>query len=264
VTPFSALLSAIRAAGNTYHAEIPEDWLQGRTSFGGLTAALCLAATERAVPDLPPLRSAQFTFVGPAAGIIEITPRLLRRGKSSVFVAVELRAAGSLATHATFSFGAARESQYSYRSRAMPKAPLPGTTEAFAPSGRPKFTQHFEGYVAGGQKLVSRAETPEIMLWLRHRDPDGMQSLSGLIALGDMPPIAAYPMLSAPVPVSTVTWSVEIIDAAAALRAPSDAWYLVRSVGEDVREGYSVQDMGLWAQDGTLIMLARQTVALFG
>jgi acyl-CoA thioesterase len=264
VTPFSALLSAIRVAGNTYHAEIPEDWLQGRTSFGGLTAALCLAATERGVPDLPPLRSAQFTFVGPAGGAVEMTPRLLRRGKSSVFAAVELRAAGSLATHATLSFCAARESKYSYRMRAMPKAPLPGTTQALSVSGKPKFTQHFESFVAGGQKLVSRAETPEIVLWMRHRDPAAMTSLPGLIALADTPPVAAYTMLSAPVPVSSITWSVEIIDAAAALRAPSDAWYLLRSVGEDIREGYSVQNMELWAQAGTLIMLARQTVAIFG
>jgi acyl-CoA thioesterase len=264
MTLFSALLDTIRAAGDTYHADIPEDWLQGRTSFGGLTAALCLAAAERAVPDLPPLRSAQFTFVGPAGGVVEMTPRLLRRGRSSVFAAVELRAEGSLATHAVLSFGAARESKYSYRARPMPKAPLPGTTEVFFRSGKPKFTQHFEAFAAGGQKLVSGARTPEIRLWLRHRDPRGMTSLPGVIALGDTPPPAAYTMLSAPVPASSITWSVEMIDAAAALRAPGDAWYLLRSAGEDVREGYSVQDMALWAQDGTLIMLARQTVAIFG
>jgi acyl-CoA thioesterase len=263
MTPFSALLDAIRAAGNTYHADIPEDWLQGRTSFGGLTAALCLAAAERAVPDLPPLRAAQFTFVGPAGGVVEMTPRLLRRGKSSVFVAVELRAEGSVATHATLSFGAARESKYSYRARPMPNAPLPGTTEALFRAGKPKFTQHFEAFAAGGHKLLSSAETPEIMLWLRHRDPGGMRSLPGLIALADTTPAAVYTMLSAPARASSITWSVEMIDAAAALRAPGDAWYLLRCAGEDVREGYSVQDMALWAQDGTLTILARQTVAIF-
>jgi acyl-CoA thioesterase len=264
MTPFSALLDAIRAAGNAYLADIPEDWLQGRTSFGGLSAALCVAAVERAVPDLPPLRSAQFTFVAPAGGAIEMTPRLLRRGKASVFAAVELRAEGSLATHAILSFAAARDSKYSYRAQAMPKAPLPGTTEAFFRSGKPKFTQHFEGFIAGGQKPVSNAHTPELVLWLRHRDPLAMTSLPGLIALGDTPPAAAYTMLSAPVPASTISWSVEMIDAAAALGAPRDAWYLLRSVGEDVREGYSVQNMSLWAQDGTLILLACQTVAIFG
>ena len=55
-----------------------------------------------------------------------------------------------------------------------------------------------------------------------------------------------------------------MIDTAAALRAPGDAWYLLRDVAEDVRESYSVQDMALWAQDGALILLARQTVAIFG
>jgi acyl-CoA thioesterase len=91
-----------------------------------------------------------------------------------------------------------------------------------------------------------------------------MTSLPGLIALGDTLPAAAYTMLSAPVPASTITWSVEFVDTSAAIRAPGDAWYLLRDVAEDVREGYSVQDMGLWAQDGTLLLLARQTVAIFG
>jgi acyl-CoA thioesterase len=264
MTLFSALLDAIRVAGDMYHADIPEDWLQGRTSFGGLTAALCLAAVERAVPDLPPLRSAQFTFVGPAGGVVDMTPRLLRRGKSSVFATVELRAEGSLATHAILSFAATRESKYSYRARPMPKAPLPGTTEVFFRSAKPKFTQHFEAFAAGGHKLVSSAQTPEIVLWVRHRDPHGMTSMPGLLALADTLPAAVYTMLSAPVPASSITWSVEMIDAATALRASGDSWYLLRSAGEDVREGYSVQDMALWAQDGTLILLARQTVAIFG
>jgi hypothetical protein len=169
-----------------------------------------------------------------------------------------------LATHAILSFGAARDSKYSYRARPMPPAPPPGTTANFFRSGKPNFTQHFEAFAAGGARLVSSAATPEIMIWLRHRDPGAMAGLPGLIALGDPPPPAAYTMLAAPVPASSITWSIELVDATAALRAPGDAWYLLHSVGEDVREGYSVQDMAMWAQDGTLIMLARQTVAIFG
>lgn len=40
MTSFSALLGAIGAASSTYHVDISEDWQQGRTTFGGLTAAL--------------------------------------------------------------------------------------------------------------------------------------------------------------------------------------------------------------------------------
>jgi acyl-CoA thioesterase len=101
-------------------------------------------------------------------------------------------------------------------------------------------------------------------VWARHRDPGAMASLPGLIALGDTLPAAAYTMLAAPVPASSITWSVELLNPAAALRAPGDAWYLLRDVAEDFRDGYSVQDMALWAQDGTLILLGRQTVAIFG
>jgi acyl-CoA thioesterase len=263
MTSFSALLAGIRSADNTYLADIPEDWQQGRTTFGGLTAALCVAVAARAWEELPVLRSAQFTFVGPAGGAVEMAPRLLRRGKSSLFAAVELSSQGNLATQAVLSFAAARESQYSYRSRPIPSVPPPGATPPYF-RGKPKFTQHFEGFVAGGQKLVSRATTPEIIAWVRHCDPDAMRGIPGLIALGDTLPAAAYTMLSEPVPASSITWSVEIVDATAAQQAPGDAWYLLRSAAEDVRDGYSAQDMAMWAQDGTLIMLARQTVAIFG
>jgi acyl-CoA thioesterase len=264
MTPFSALLAAMRATGDSYHADITEDWQQGRTTFGGLSAALCLAAAQRALPDLPPLRSAQFAFLGPVGGPVSMTPRLLRRGKSSAFAAVDMTSGGSLATQALLSFGASRDSQYQYRSHPMPQVPPPDSVPAFFRAGKPKFVQHFEGSSAGGARLVSRASKPELVLWLRHRDPVAMTTLPGVLALGDVPPAAAYTLLSAPAPVSSMTWSVEMINPGAALHAPPDAWYLLRSTGEDVREGYSVQDMALWAQDGTLITLARQTVAVYG
>jgi len=264
MTPFSTLLGSMSAEGDIHRVNIPEDWQQGRTTFGGMTGALCLAATAAAIPELPPLRSAYFTFVGPAGGHVEIVPRLLRRGRSSVFATVELSSEGALATQAALSFAAARDSKYTYRSHPLPTVPAPGTTEVFFRSSKPKYTHHFEAFVAGGQKLVSGATTPEIILWVRHRDRQAMAGLPGLIALADTLPAAAYTMLSTPVPASSVTWSVEMINPAAALNAAGDAWYLLRSAGEDVRGGYSVQDMALWAQDGTLIMLGRQMVAIFG
>jgi acyl-CoA thioesterase len=264
MTPFSTLLASIHPTDNGYGVELPDDWQQGRTTFGGLTAALCVATAERAVPDLPPLRSAQFAFIGPVGGAVVMTPRLLRRGKSSAFVAVDLSVSDMLAAHATLSFGAARESAISYRSHEAPTVPAPETTKRIFRGGQPKFTQHFEAWVAGGQRLVSGAQTPELLMWLRHRDGEAMHTLAGVIALFDTLPTAAYTMLTSPAPASTVTWSIEIVDANAARLAPADAWYLLRSTGEDVREGYVVQNMELWSQDGTLMLLARQTVAIFG
>jgi acyl-CoA thioesterase len=177
---------------------------------------------------------------------------------------VELTSEGNWAAAALLSFAAPRESKYSYRAHPMPTVPEPGTTPAFFRPGKPKYTQHFDAFQVGGSKLVSSAEVPEIVLWLRHRDPEAMSTLAGLIALGDAPPTAAYTVLSAPAPVSSITWSIEIVDALTATREPEDEWYLLRTVGEDIRDGYSVQDMALWTHGGTLLLLARQTVAIFG
>jgi hypothetical protein len=54
---------------------------QGRTTYGGCSAALCLEAAKRLLRDqrhsagaaeLPPLRSAQVAFVGPAGGDVKV------------------------------------------------------------------------------------------------------------------------------------------------------------------------------------------------
>ena len=42
---YTDLISSIAfSADNTSRVNVPEDWMQGRTTYGGLTAALCLKA----------------------------------------------------------------------------------------------------------------------------------------------------------------------------------------------------------------------------
>jgi len=48
--------------------QLPDSWLQGRTAYGGLTAALALAAAQQSGSEgLPPLRSAQVSFIAPVS-----------------------------------------------------------------------------------------------------------------------------------------------------------------------------------------------------
>ncbi len=262
MTPFSDLFAAISEDGVGVRAHVPQDWRQGRTTFGGMTAALCVAAAEKMVPDLPPLRSAQFAFVGPAGGDVVMTPSVLRRGKSSVFISVDLAGEAGLATRAILSFGAARESSISYRARPMPAMPAPDDCAPLFRSGQgPVFLQHFAALQAGGGAPISGAAIPQFLLWLKHNDARAMASLPGLIALADAPPPAALAMFRAPAPISTVTWSIDMVDAQAAL--DDDGWLLMQSLGEDARDGYSSQDMAIWTEAGTLVLLARQVIAIF-
>jgi hypothetical protein len=97
LTGFSQVIAALQHQGDHFTIVLPSDWLQGRTAYGGLSAALCLQTTLRSFPDLPPLRSAQFVFVGPATSVLRVTTAMLRQGKSTVFTSADLEGENGLA-----------------------------------------------------------------------------------------------------------------------------------------------------------------------
>jgi acyl-CoA thioesterase len=259
--PFSELLNRVTREESVFRAAPPDEWRQGRTLFGGLSAALAVAVAQRAFPDLPPLRSAQFSFIGPATGDLELTPRLLRRGKSTAFVDVHARSASEPALGAMLVFGAARRSSHCYGALPMPDVALPETLPDFFDTPfAPRFSRQFDGRRAGGARPVSGTAQSEILLWLRHRDSAAPDELSSIIALGDVPPPAAMTMFTTPAPISTVTWSLDVL----ADRFVGSGWHLARVVAETVGDGYSSQRMTLWDASGTAVLAARQTVAIFG
>lgn len=267
MTPFSDLLAQTvqTSEGQTdqgWASRVSEDWLQGRTLYGGLSAALCLNAALRTFEDLPPLRSAQFAFVGPATGEVTAAPSLLRQGKSAAFVAVDLTGEAGLASRALFTFGAERASAYPvHAALPAPAVPAPGACGPFFADTRPTFSQHFEALNAGGARPVTGARDPDLLAWLRHRDPAARTGLIPLLALADATPPAAMSRFTAPAPISTMTWTVDILDDPDAI-GPG-GWLLLSSRAETIAHGYSAQAMTLWTQDGRPLIAARQCVAVF-
>lgn len=263
MTEFSELLSGIHGRGDTLHVEIGEDWRQGRTIYGGLAAALCLEAVLRTLPDLPPLRSAQFAFVGPASGALELRPAELRRGKSTVFAASELHGEAGLATRATFCFGAGRASPLSFAGIAAPPTKPPEDCIEFFRGAPPmlRFLQHIDGRFVSGGLPFSGAKQPDMTLWLRHRDPALTPSLVSLIALADAPPPAVLTMLDRPGgPISTMTWSIDMLSDEIATQ---DGWWLLRNAADLAAGGYASQTMTIWNAQGRPTMISRQNVAMF-
>lgn len=66
--------------------DVPDDWLQGRTLFGGMQAIVGLAAMRSLVPEVP-LGSLQVTFLAPVpGGPVTARAKVLRSGKSATHV----------------------------------------------------------------------------------------------------------------------------------------------------------------------------------
>src|SRR3546814_7909268 len=108
---FSQLLSAMRGADGEWQVDVPADWQQGRTLFGGLQAALAVRAMRGLVPASTPLRTLQATFISPVpGGPLRIVARVLRSGKSATHVEADLYDGGQIACRTLGIFGLPRES----------------------------------------------------------------------------------------------------------------------------------------------------------
>ncbi len=262
MTEFTDLVQGIRSEGDAFVVTVTDDWLQGRTVYGGLGAALCLEAAHRATPDLPPLRSAQFSFIGPATGQLRMQPSTLRRGKSAVYVGCDLSGEAGLATRAILCFGAARASKVAHVAMPAPVVTSPGDYPSFFEFAPPTlaFVQHFDGRLAGGHFPLTRSGEPTMTFWLRHRDPALTPSIVSLLALADAPPPAALVQFPQFAPISTMTWSIDVLTDKI---ATDDGWWLVRTEAQTIADGYSSQEMTIWNANGVPTLAARQTIAVF-
>lgn len=261
-TPFSQLISAMRSDEAGYAIELPPDWLQGRTAYGGLSAALCLESTLRAHSELPPLRSAQFCFIGPATGVLCMAPKVLRKGKSTVVVGVDLEGDSGLAVRATLCFGTSRAVAQTHGTLDMPAVPAPDEAPPyFIWPNRPNFMSHFDGRLVQGAVPGSPGHAPKMTVWLRHHDQQEQHTLVRLLALADALPPAALVSYSQVVPISTMTWAIEFLDD---YPQTTGGWWLARAVADMSDQGYSAQGTAIWNRDGRPILIARQNVAIFG
>lgn len=257
---FTEILANAKHSGENVSYFISDNWLQGRTTYGGMSAALCLHASKLLHADLPPLRSAQINFVGPASGDVEATSRVLRRGKSVSFIEVELHGEKGLATHAVFCFGEARDSRLAASFGEKPVLRERADCPAFHnPKKQPVFAAQFESLLAEGDHPISSSDKNAVKLWIRHRD-EAATDLVALMGVADMPPPAVLPMFETFAPISSMNWSLNFLNENP---ATEDRWWLFESVAEHARDGYSSQDMRIWNSSGELVVTARQNIAIF-
>ena len=252
------LASLVRLPKGRIEAHIPDDWLQGRTTYGGLTAALCLES-GRSLTDMP-VRSAQIAFVGPVAGDVVISPSVLREGRNTLFASVDMVSQQGVAARCLFAFGKSRDSQLDFSRLDAPQVAEPDQVPSFFGSRRPSFAEHFNVRLARGAPPMSGSSEADIVLWLRHRDEAALYDATTLLSIADAPPPAAMSMMREPGPISSMTWMAEFLTDHV---ETTGGWFLAHHVAQTAREGYSSQAMRLWNHAGEPLMIGRQTIAVF-
>lgn len=260
ITPFRTLADKV-ISGLEYGIE--DSWRQGRTAYGGLTAGLSVAAAIRDFSDLPPLKSAQVSFVGPVTETPKFETRLLRRGRNVTSVLVMGLMDDKVASTATLMFGTARKSAIK-QNLPMPKSPLPKDSKPFHPDEHlpfaPQFTRHFDMLLIEGDRPFAGSDRGYLRCWTRHKDPACWSGIDSFMCLGDVLPPSAFPMFTKMGPISSMNWQMNIM---ADEIDSEDGWYQIETILNAAQGGYCSQLMRFWNKKGDLIAEGIQSVAVF-
>lgn len=243
------------------------DWFQGRSLFGGVTAALMLVRLQHILDKPRQLRSMTVNFVGPvdAAAELILEARILRVGKSVLQGEVYLKQNDNVYAVLLAAFGEPRLSDVQQPAPAFAeKWPLP---EQLAPAEDLNglalpFLRYLDLRWAAGAEAFSGAKLAEFGAYTRLREQSGAFTLAHLVVLADGFPPAPSVMLDKIAPLSSLTWTLECV------RQPEDMdmadfWrYQVHT--DAAADGYGHTEARMWDKYGRLTLISRQTVTVFG
>ena len=266
VIPYPGLvdiLAKMHPDGSGLTERIPDSWLQGRTAFGGLSAALLLEAVRRQHSNLRPLRSGLINFTAPFGGKPAFTSRVLRHGRNISAIAADARDGDKVLCRATFVFGADIPGAETHEGKALP-APKPvecpdlfGPGKAFTP---PRFIRNFEIRRIDGTLPFSGVKRGHLRVWARHRAQAAHSGTVPLLCLADILPPAAMIPMTRPAINSSVNWICNFLRTNS---GTGNGWHQVETALSADHNGYSSQTMRVWDMEGRLVLDGMQSVVIF-
>ena len=270
-TPFSEIVARRNRCASSVSFDIPADWQQGRTAYGGVVSAVgAQAMRDVAGADWPAdvqLRALQGSFVSVVEpGRVEVEVEVLRRGRNVTQVLARVREGGRLGTVLLGVYSAERPSQLAPRRLQRPPArreaeALPSVP--YLPGRMPPFLQHLEMRWAEGAAPFSGTPGQRSSIHLNLRDHDSASIVPEVLTvlLADAPATPVLGELTRPAPSSSVTWA---LDLRAHTEPYGEGWWRIDSESLLAEGGYISHAARLWAPSGQLAALGSQLVTVFG
>ncbi len=264
------ILSFLRASQKN-EVTVPANWAQGRTVYGGLTAALIFDCMQREVladkPDeMRPIRYLNLSFIGPLLTdeVLEIAVEMLRAGRSASQLVAKVIQNDRVCVVAQGCFGVQRQSKISITDKENHNMSPPRKANFLPqiPKVVPKFLRHFDMNLQAGRFPFMHSKKDYMHGWMRFKKAPSEFNDNHLIAAIDAWPCTVLQQLKLPAPASTMNWNLEFTQAAAPVKATD--WVAYQAHTEHARDGYVFSDAKVWSQAGELLVLSRQTVGVFG
>ena len=260
MTSFDRILAFDVGRDGCGTVEIPPDWMQGRTAFGGLVAALAVRAMRQCIPSERELLALDVAFVAPLGpGKVEFATEELREGRYVSQAAAVVHFNGALATRIHGVFGTRRPSRLDLPpSPPVPSKPLEaGKRLPFLPGITPAFTRHFEFHFTEGDLPFSGSQQAVLGGYFRHTT--AASGIEAIVALADAWPAPILAVASGPFPASSIRWSLHLVGSPP---PDFDGYWWYRGQTEQASGGYATTVGRLYAGD-QLVAWSEQLVAIF-
>lgn len=264
MTSFDDLLQQITESPTLTGLTFSEDWCQGRTAFGGISAAMLICAMKKAILKDRRILSLSTNFVGPLEPNIpfEIQVEILREGKSASQVLGKIVQNDQVCVIAQGCFAQKRDSRIKVPvTKVCSLAPVQvNRILPYQPGVMPAFFQHVALNPQQGALPFSNATSSHLGGWMKFKETAEHMTELHVTALTDAWPPTLLQQFSKPAPASSMSWYIEFIDE---ITLDADSWLGFEAVTHHSAHGYGLEDANIWSQDGKLLAISRQTVAVF-
>jgi acyl-CoA thioesterase len=210
------------------------------------------------------IRSLMISFIAPVApGEVTVEATVLRQGKNVTQCSANVISKGQIALQAMAAFGNPREA---FKPAAADKKELPSRDSGIAFSDNtkrlPHFLQYFDGCWIDGGIPFSGNYKPFLNMWVRHKQDVSRFPIEKLVAIADIPPpVLLSHFEKPPVPASSLTWSLEFVEAPEKIKGE---WFYLEFEVDAAADGYTQQSGKIYDELGRLVALTRQCMVYFG
>lgn len=245
---------------------IGAEWGQGRTAFGGATAAaMCHSVMQRPPPERI-LISFSVTFCAPVTveAEIEIEVEVLRRGKTLEQYVVRAKQDGELRAHAVAVFARAVNSAINIAAGTAPlrQTDIAVPEQRLAVGLNPRFEANFDFRFYKGAPLYSGSTGREHLVGISFKEPPSSWGLAHLVCLMDACPPTPAQQLSEYHPLSTVVWNMHFLPRANTFDLAQGI--IMSSYGEVGIDGAHFLNERVWSNAGLPLAFSTQSVMIFG
>lgn len=256
-----SLLEACIEQAKTF--SLPATWTQGRTIYGGLSAALLLRALEKKVSSDKSLRALNVAFSAPTMPDepFEIQTELLREGRTIAQWQARLIQNDKVCVQVQAVFGLALESNLTIHAFKAPDILDVEKAMIYPSENAPGFTQYFVMAQSQGDFPISGGKSLELGGWMKYKEPPKKITIAHLVAMIDVWPPATMMQMSELKAGSTVSWTLQFPQPMADINPEEFIGY--QATIQYSESGFGITHAKVWNARHELLALSQQTIIVY-